>query len=188
MTETAATSDNVGAESYIGKIMADERTNSVIIMATEQAIEDVKEFIARIDYDFANMRFTSITGYVESDFFLQGDIDGGSGDDHPAAGDQRQHGDHRDRHQDQRPVEPRPVEAVGDVHDPLHDEHGDEAEHFHYDVRFAIQTFNSAGYQVSDESHDLAWIEIQKLHTLTQDESMLRMARKWEQRGIPDNL
>ncbi|MFK8041797.1 TonB-dependent receptor, partial [Congregibacter sp.] len=36
--------------------------------------------IARIDYDFADMRFTSISGYMESDFFLRGDIDGGSQD------------------------------------------------------------------------------------------------------------
>lgn len=64
----------------------------------------------------------------------------------------------------------------------------DEVEHFHYDVRFAIQTTNSEEYQVSDESHDLAWIEIQKLHKLTQDESMLRMARKWEQWRRPENL
>ncbi|MEH6610739.1 MAG: TonB-dependent receptor [Halioglobus sp.] len=37
-------------------------------------------FIARIDYDLDNMSFTSITGYIDSDFFLRGDIDGGSGD------------------------------------------------------------------------------------------------------------
>jgi iron complex outermembrane receptor protein len=41
---------------------------------------DFEYAIARVDYDFANMRFTSITGYMESDFFLQGDIDGGSQD------------------------------------------------------------------------------------------------------------
>ncbi|GAB5413654.1 MAG: TonB-dependent receptor [Congregibacter sp.] len=41
---------------------------------------DFEYYIGRIDYDFANMRFTSITGYMESDFFLQGDIDGGSQD------------------------------------------------------------------------------------------------------------
>ncbi len=45
----SATSEQVGQESYIGKVLADERTNSVIIMATEQALEDVKEFIARLD-------------------------------------------------------------------------------------------------------------------------------------------
>lgn len=41
---------------------------------------DFEYSIARLDYDFANLRFTSITGYMESDFFLQGDIDGGATD------------------------------------------------------------------------------------------------------------
>jgi iron complex outermembrane receptor protein len=41
---------------------------------------DFEYAIARLDYDLDNMRFTSITGYMESDFFLQGDIDGGSND------------------------------------------------------------------------------------------------------------
>jgi iron complex outermembrane receptor protein len=41
---------------------------------------DFEYYIGRIDYDFADLRFTSITGYMESDFFLRGDIDGGSGD------------------------------------------------------------------------------------------------------------
>jgi iron complex outermembrane receptor protein len=37
-------------------------------------------FIARANYDFDSMSLTSITGYIDSDFFLRGDIDGGSGD------------------------------------------------------------------------------------------------------------
>ncbi len=37
-------------------------------------------YIARVDYDFDSVAFTSITGYIDSDFFLRGDIDGGSGD------------------------------------------------------------------------------------------------------------
>ncbi|MDG1907220.1 MAG: TonB-dependent receptor [Arenicella sp.] len=41
---------------------------------------EYKYYIGQIDYDFGNMLFSSITGYVESDFFLRGDIDGGSGD------------------------------------------------------------------------------------------------------------
>ena len=41
---------------------------------------DFKYLVNRIDYEFADLLFTSITGYMESDFFLQGDIDGGSGD------------------------------------------------------------------------------------------------------------
>ncbi len=51
--------------------------------------------------------------------------------------------------------------------------------HSHYDSRFVLQTVDLEEYQVSDESHDLAWIEIKKLEEFTQEESMLRMARKW---------
>ena len=57
------------------------RNDSKVNFNAPQSVgTDFEYFIGRIDYDFANMRFTSITGYVESDFFLQGDIDGGSGD------------------------------------------------------------------------------------------------------------
>lgn len=41
---------------------------------------EVQYVVGRVDYDFSNMTFTSITGYMESDFFLAGDIDGGSRD------------------------------------------------------------------------------------------------------------
>ena len=37
-------------------------------------------FVAQIDYEMTNHLFTSITGYIDSDFFLNGDIDGGSKD------------------------------------------------------------------------------------------------------------
>jgi general secretion pathway protein D len=51
-TPTAASSsDQVGSESYIGKIIADERTNSIILMATDQGIMDVRDFINRLDID-----------------------------------------------------------------------------------------------------------------------------------------
>lgn len=36
--------------------------------------------VVRIDYERNDLLFTSITGYINSDFFLNGDIDGGSGD------------------------------------------------------------------------------------------------------------
>lgn len=39
---------------------------------------DFEYAIGRIDWDIGDLRFTSISGYMESDFFLQGDIDGGS--------------------------------------------------------------------------------------------------------------
>jgi hypothetical protein len=40
-------------------------------------------------------------------------------------------------------------------------------------------------YTVSNESHNLGWIEIEKLSELTEEESMRRMAWKWKAvRGI----
>lgn len=35
-------------------------------------------FTGRVDYETSDLLFTSITGYIESDFFLNGDIDGSS--------------------------------------------------------------------------------------------------------------
>lgn len=55
---------------------------------------------------------------------------------------------------------------------------GTEPEHFHYDVRFACRS-PIAEYQVSDESHDLAWVELAHLSDYTREPSMLRMAGKW---------
>ncbi len=56
---------------------------------------------------------------------------------------------------------------------------GCEAEHLHYDVRFAMQSTDSTQYVVSEESHDLAWVAIDNLQAFTQEESILHMARKW---------
>jgi 8-oxo-dGTP pyrophosphatase MutT (NUDIX family) len=52
-------------------------------------------------------------------------------------------------------------------------------EHFHWDIRYAFRAMGSEGYRVSDESHDLGWIEVQSLKSVTAEESMLRMGRKW---------
>ena len=54
-----------------------------------------------------------------------------------------------------------------------------EAAHDHYDVRFAFRTSNAEDYIVSDESHDLAWVEMSALEKYTTEESMVRMAQKW---------
>ena len=58
---------------------------------------------------------------------------------------------------------------------------GAEPEHYHYDVRFTVRSTAGDAYVVSEESHDLSWVEIAKLSEYTQEESMLRMARKWLQ-------
>lgn len=53
-----------------------------------------------------------------------------------------------------------------------------EPAHFHYDVRFAFFAQHQA-FVVSEESNNLAWVEIEKLHEFSQEDSILRMAQKW---------
>lgn len=56
---------------------------------------------------------------------------------------------------------------------------GREPAHEHFDVRFVMQAIGSDDYRVSEESHDLAWVPIDALDRYTDEDSMLRMARKW---------
>ena len=55
-----------------------------------------------------------------------------------------------------------------------------EPEHYHYDVRFLFRAVKNEEYIVSDESHDLAWVDIDSLADYTDEESMHRMNRKWQ--------
>jgi general secretion pathway protein D len=48
----SGTRTNVGAEpSFIGKMIADERTNSIIVMATKKALVEIRDLVKRIDYE-----------------------------------------------------------------------------------------------------------------------------------------
>ncbi len=53
-----------------------------------------------------------------------------------------------------------------------------DPEHFHFDVRFVFQA-HSRDFRVSAESKALAWVPIERLRDYTDEESMLRMQRKW---------
>jgi len=55
----------------------------------------------------------------------------------------------------------------------------DEPQHFHYDIRFVFLSNESEDFIVSEESHDLAWVEISHLEDYSSEESMIRMAQKW---------
>jgi hypothetical protein len=55
---------------------------------------------------------------------------------------------------------------------------GAEAEHWHYDCRFLVQATGADAYAVSDESHDLAWIELANVASLSSEASLLRMVAK----------
>ena len=53
-----------------------------------------------------------------------------------------------------------------------------EPEHLHFDVRFAFRSPRRE-FAVSAESHSLAWVPIANLDDYTSDESVRRMADKW---------
>lgn len=53
-----------------------------------------------------------------------------------------------------------------------------ESAHFHYDIRFLLVADKAAPLLVSSESKDLAWVALSEIEMLTQEESVLRMARK----------
>ncbi|MEI7927812.1 MAG: NUDIX hydrolase [Verrucomicrobiales bacterium] len=55
-----------------------------------------------------------------------------------------------------------------------------EPEHLHYDVRYVFRATGHTDFTVSEESHDLRWVPIHEVQTLTTEESMLRMVRKWQ--------
>lgn len=73
----------------------------------------------------------------------------------------------------------RPVcETIFDVDIHLIPARKSEPEHLHYDVRYALEADRSEPIAISDESHDLRWVPVVEVHTLTEEESVLRMVRK----------
>ena len=63
---------------------------------------------------------------------------------------------------------------------------GREPAHLHFDVRFLVQAEHER-FTVSEESHALAWVPAVELDALTDEQSVLRMARKWAvRRGDAD--
>ena len=56
--------------------------------------------------------------------------------------------------------------------------HKDEPGHYHHDVRFMIEADPDEPLMISNESKDLAWIEVDRVTALNPEESMARMVRK----------
>ena len=50
-------------------------------------------------------------------------------------------------------------------------------DHYHYDIRFLFQAERTE-FVVSSESNQLAWVELDRIRSLSTDESILRMCRK----------
>ncbi len=63
------------------------------------------------------------------------------------------------------------------------DEHKGVPAHYHYDIRFVLEA-PGREFSVSDESHDLCWMNMKKLSTDQNfNHSLQRMATKWINKG-----
>jgi ADP-ribose pyrophosphatase YjhB (NUDIX family) len=60
----------------------------------------------------------------------------------------------------------------------------DEPEHLHYDIRFVIIADETEPLQMNEESNCLTWVPLERVRELTQEDSILRMCRKWEERKV----
>ncbi|WP_133000941.1 NUDIX hydrolase [Luteimonas arsenica] len=58
--------------------------------------------------------------------------------------------------------------------------------HWHHDVRYIVRAGDDERFVVGEESHDLAWLEVETVAAdATIDPSLRRMARKWLGRAAP---
>ena len=55
---------------------------------------------------------------------------------------------------------------------------GAEPAHYHHDLRFMIEADPAEPLVISNESKDLAWVEVARVTSLNSEESMARMVRK----------
>jgi len=62
-------------------------------------------------------------------------------------------------------------------------EHKNETAHFHYDVRFLLEMDENQKPVINEESNELAWIDLDKIHTLTDEKSITRMVLKTKRLG-----
>ena len=61
-------------------------------------------------------------------------------------------------------------------------QYGSVPAHKHYDVRFLIEADASEILVPTDESHEVRWVDLEKVAQFTQEESILRMlekSKKW---------
>ncbi len=63
-----------------------------------------------------------------------------------------------------------------DIH--LIPERKDFPEHFHYDIRFLVEAEEHEKIVVSEESHDVQWINLQEIEKFSTERSILRMKEK----------
>jgi 8-oxo-dGTP pyrophosphatase MutT (NUDIX family) len=54
----------------------------------------------------------------------------------------------------------------------------DFPEHRHYDIRFLLQASRNEKFTITEESHDLAWISLDDIASMTDNDSLIRMVEK----------
>lgn len=54
----------------------------------------------------------------------------------------------------------------------------DEPEHLHYDIRFILEADMQQPLRISDESHEIAWVPIDKIGDYSNEPSIIRMKNK----------
>lgn len=54
----------------------------------------------------------------------------------------------------------------------------DFPEHLHYDIRFLLQASRDEKFTVTEESHELAWVPLDEIHSMTGNDSIIRMVEK----------
>src|SRR5882724_883999 len=64
---------------------------------------------------------------------------------------------------------------------------GGEPAHWHYDVRFLCEADPTAPLVVTNESKELAWVEVARVAELNAEESMIRMVRKTNGGAVCDD-
>ena len=72
----------------------------------------------------------------------------------------------------------RPLMDIFDLDIHIIPERKDFREHFHYDIRFLVSANEQDPIIVSEESHDVKWINLSALEDFTLERSVLRMRDK----------
>ncbi len=72
----------------------------------------------------------------------------------------------------------KPSPTIFDIDIHLIPERKDFPEHFHYDIRFLVEGDELEKIAISEESHDVRWINLNELEKFTSERSVLRMKEK----------
>jgi 8-oxo-dGTP pyrophosphatase MutT (NUDIX family) len=72
----------------------------------------------------------------------------------------------------------KPSASIFDVDIHLIPERKEFPEHFHYDIRFLMEGEEEEEILISEESHDVRWINLDELEKFSNERSVLRMKEK----------